>query len=145
MTTLDVLDIPGKSTTGWTIPSVKKDDNLNESSDNDSVLGDENSTSAAEDSEAAAVETDLSLKSEESFHASVNTGNEVSKTEEGWHVKDGFAEKFLMDHQNEGFDLRHYTVFARVIDFLRKISVTTRLDYPIAVKMSVKPKVHIPV
>jgi len=166
VTTLDILDIPGKSNTGWTVPSKdhsekyksgkhsfevngngktqteidegKKDDigELNEM-DNEKVCGGESGNiSGAEDDS----QTEHSLMLEETSDANLNTGNENVKMEEGC-VKDSSSKKLLSGHSQEMFHLRHYTVLARVINFLRKISLETRLGYPIAVKMSVKPKV----
>ena len=60
-----------------------------------------------------------------------------------WSKKKKHVKNFVEYLNNVAYDSHTFSVSGRVIDFLRKISVKTRLGYPIAVKMSVHPKVRI--
>lgn len=143
-TTADILDVPGKSNTGYDftkkclqqVPSNGMD--INEFEDNNDI----NKNKVEEVNDVAQIQKD-----------ELNDGliDEVCDLNE---CEDGAEESCLCDSDvderivmgdnlsNNKSQSCHFTVTARVIDFHRKISIKTRLGYPIAVKMSLKPKVR---
>ncbi len=159
MTTIDILDVPGKSNAGFEfhregaiskkclqqIPSSEMDIDecmkLNEGNDivdgickvdRDSEEVDANHTQEDEDNDKVALKVDK-----------IWNINSTRYTDEGCCLDNSsVAASFMMEDLHSRKYNLYFSVIARHINFHRKISIKTRLGYPIAVKMSIKPKVN---